>query len=69
MAPMHVDVCTRMALFDWRGPAAPGAEHAATAVQVPVYESLRDQEIERVGLLVRDQVCRGAYGQSAKLYP
>jgi hypothetical protein len=58
VAPMHVDVCTRMGLFDWKGPAAPGAEHAATAVQVPVYESLSDEEIERVGRLVREQVVR-----------
>jgi len=58
VAPMHVDVCTRMELFDWKGPAAPGADKAATAVQVPVYESLSDQEIERIGRLVRDQVRR-----------
>jgi perosamine synthetase len=58
VAPMHVDVCTRMELFGWKGPAAPGAERAATAVQVPVYESLSDQEIERIGRLVRDQVAR-----------
>jgi hypothetical protein len=56
VAPMHVDVCTRMDLFDWKGPAAAGAEKAATAVQVPVYESLSDQEIERVGRVVREQV-------------
>ena len=58
VAPMHVDVCTRMNLFDWRGPAAPGAEKASTAVQLPVYESLADREIERVGRLVREQVAR-----------
>ena len=56
VAPMHVDVCTKMELFDWKGPAMPGAENAATAVQVPVYESLSDQEIERVGRLLRAQV-------------
>jgi hypothetical protein len=57
---MHVDVCTKMALFGWKGRAMPGAEEAATAVQVPVYESLSDPEIERVGRLVREQVlqCR-----------
>ena len=55
VAPMHVDVCTRLDLFDWKGAAAPGADIAATAVQVPVYESLSDQEIERVGRLVRAQ--------------
>lgn len=58
VAPMHVDVCTKMELFAWSGPPAPGAEKAATAVQVPVYESLSDQEIERVGRLVREQVVR-----------
>ncbi len=58
VAPMHVDVCTTMDLFQWRGPAASGAEHASTAVQVPVYESLSDREIERIGRLVRRQVTR-----------
>jgi hypothetical protein len=58
VAPMHVDVCTRMELFDWNGPAAPGAERASSAVQLPVYESLSDREIERVGRLVRQQVAR-----------
>jgi hypothetical protein len=45
-----------MDLFGWRGPAAPGADRAATAVQVPVYESLQDEEVEHVGRLVREQV-------------
>jgi len=65
VAPMHVDVCTRMDLFGWSGPAAPGAERAAAAVQVPVYESLSDSEIERVGRLRRflsPQVARHARG-------
>ena len=58
VAPMHVDVCTRMELFGWTGPTMPGAETAATAVQVPVYESLQDREIERVGRIVKEQVMR-----------
>jgi perosamine synthetase len=58
VAPMHVDVCTKMELFGWTGGAMPGADTASTAVQVPVYESLSRQEIERVGRLVRDQVVR-----------
>jgi hypothetical protein len=33
---------------------------ASTAVQVPVYESLSDEEIVRVGRLVREQVARVA---------
>ena len=61
VAPMHVDVCTRMDLFGWSGPAAPGAERAAAAVQVPVYESLSDSEIERVGRLMRSEVMRLAH--------
>jgi dTDP-4-amino-4,6-dideoxygalactose transaminase len=60
VAPMHVDVCTRLPLFDWKGGAMPGADTAATAVQVPVYESLSDAEVERIGRLVRDQVTRRA---------
>ncbi len=60
VAPMHVDVCTRMELFDWQGPAAPGAEKAATSVQVPVYESLADHEIERIGRTVREELLRQA---------
>jgi dTDP-4-amino-4,6-dideoxygalactose transaminase len=58
VAPMHVDVCTKMDLFQWKGPAMAGAERASTAVQVPVYESLSNAEIERIGRLVRDQVMR-----------
>jgi perosamine synthetase len=58
VAPMHVDDCTKMPLFDWHGPPAPGAAKAMTAVQVPVYESLSDQEIERVGTLVRAQLLK-----------
>jgi dTDP-4-amino-4,6-dideoxygalactose transaminase len=58
VAPMHVDVCTGMELFGWTGAAMPGADTASTAVQVPVYESLSDEEIDRVGRLVREQVLR-----------
>jgi dTDP-4-amino-4,6-dideoxygalactose transaminase len=53
VAPMHVDVCTRVGLFQWQGPQAEGAERAATAVQIPVYESLADREVERIGQVVR----------------
>jgi dTDP-4-amino-4,6-dideoxygalactose transaminase len=58
VAPMHVDVCTRMELFGWSGPAAAGADQAATAVQLPVFESLSDREVDRVGRLVREKVMR-----------
>ena len=62
VAPMHVDVCTKMELFGWEGPPAPGASLASTAVQLPMYESLQDAEVERVGRLVRDQVTRLSAG-------
>ncbi|MDR1990529.1 MAG: DegT/DnrJ/EryC1/StrS family aminotransferase [Acidobacteriaceae bacterium] len=58
VAPMHVDICSEMPLFGWKGAAMPGARKAATAVQVPVYESLSDEEITRVGRLVRQQMLR-----------
>lgn len=58
VAPMHVDVCTRMAHFGWQGPPAEGADKAATAVQIPVYESLQDEEIARIGRTVKEQVLK-----------
>jgi perosamine synthetase len=64
VAPMHVDVCTSMPLFNWTGEAMPGAARAATAVQVPVYESLADHEVERVGRLLRRQVTHLADARS-----
>jgi len=64
VAPMHVDVCTRMPLFGWTGPTAPGAEKAATAVQVPVHESLNDRDIHRIGQRVRAEVLRRSNGGS-----
>src|SRR3954463_13208669 len=56
VAPMHVDVCSRMELFGWKRAPTPGADVAATAVQLPVYESLSEAEILRVGTLVKNQV-------------
>jgi hypothetical protein len=48
---LHVDVCTRLGLFG-AARAEPGADRAAEAVQIPVYESLdadlMDQVIETV---------------------
>jgi perosamine synthetase len=58
VAPMHVDVCTRVGLFQWNGPSAGGAERAATAVQIPVYESLSKNEVERIGRQVRQNLLR-----------
>jgi dTDP-4-amino-4,6-dideoxygalactose transaminase len=60
VAPMHVDVCTHVELFQWQGLPAEGAERAATAVQIPVYESLADREIERIGHCVREALLQQA---------
>lgn len=70
VAPMHVDVCTKMPLFGDGNRPMPGAERAATAVQVPVYESLSDAEVRRVGELVRAQVewCQRRPGGEAVLH-
>ena len=51
---LHADGVVRLGR---RGGAAARSK-AATAVQVPVYESLSDAEVERVGRLVREQVKR-----------
>lgn len=54
---LHVDVCTRIPMFNasmnGQGPAAPGAERASEAVQLPVYESLNDAQMARIADVVR----------------
>jgi dTDP-4-amino-4,6-dideoxygalactose transaminase len=55
---LHVDVCTQLPLFDGARVPAPGAERAATAIQLPVHESLTDAEVERVARVVREAIVR-----------
>jgi len=57
---LHVDVCTRLELFGFgeQPQSAPGAERAAEALQVPVYASLTDAEIDSVARRVRDVLAR-----------
>jgi len=62
VAPMHVDICSELDLFGWQGAPAPNAGVASKAVQLPMYESLLDSEVERVGRLVRTQVERLSVG-------
>jgi len=51
---LHVDVCTELPLFADLQPAdAPSASLAAGAIQIPVYESLSDDEVARVARVVR----------------
>ena len=52
---LHVDVCTTLPLFDGcPRDACPGATRAADAVQLPVYESLTDADIDRVGKVIAE---------------
>jgi len=48
---LHVDVCTRLDMFGTPRPS-PGADRGAQAVQLPVYESLTDDQITRVAQVV-----------------
>jgi hypothetical protein len=50
---LHVDVCTRVELFG-SPRACAGADRAAQAVQLPVYESLTDDQISRVARVVTE---------------
>ena len=55
---LHVDVCSRMPLFDEFQTSTPGAERAQQAIQVPVYASLIDEQMGRIATTVR-RVLRG----------
>jgi dTDP-4-amino-4,6-dideoxygalactose transaminase len=53
---LHVDVCSDMALFAGsrvEPEGAPGARHAAGAMQIPVYSTLTDAQAQRVADVVR----------------
>jgi dTDP-4-amino-4,6-dideoxygalactose transaminase len=54
---LHVDVCSDMELFAGSRvvpEGTPGARRAAGAMQVPVYSTLTDGQVERVARVVRD---------------
>ena len=54
---LHVDVCTNLELFsDLRSAPMPGANRASAAVQVPVYASLSDLQVDRIARTVRRAV-------------
>jgi perosamine synthetase len=50
---LHVDVCPSVPMFEAFKIDAPGALRAATAIQLPVYASLTDRQLDRVGRIVR----------------
>jgi len=53
---LHVDVCTTLPIFGNGHAPTPGAERAAEAIQLPVYASLRPEQVARVASVVREAV-------------
>jgi dTDP-4-amino-4,6-dideoxygalactose transaminase len=51
---LHVDVPPDMPLFEGARAERDGARRAAQAIQIPVYSSLTDEQVRRVGTVVRD---------------
>lgn len=51
---LHVDVPPDMELFAGAPAEADGARRASQAIQIPVYSSLRDDQVARVANVVRD---------------
>jgi dTDP-4-amino-4,6-dideoxygalactose transaminase len=50
---LHVDVCTRLPMFEPFWTPAPGADRAAEAVQLPVYSSLSEDQMRWISGTVR----------------
>jgi dTDP-4-amino-4,6-dideoxygalactose transaminase len=61
---LHVDICSELELFG-TPTAAPGASLAARTVQIPIYESLTDEQLDRVAAVVEEAVTSERAGQPA----
>jgi hypothetical protein len=53
---LHVDICTTLPIFGNGHAPAPGAERAANAIQLPVYASLKPEQVARIASVVREAV-------------
>jgi dTDP-4-amino-4,6-dideoxygalactose transaminase len=53
---LHVDLCEELPLFGVARPAAAGARQTTGTIQVPIYESLTDAQLDRVAAVMRDAV-------------
>ena len=53
---LHVDVCTRVPMFQPFATAAPGAETAGDSIQIPTYASLTTAQVDRIIEVVRSAV-------------
>jgi len=49
---LHVDVCPHMEIFGGNQAPVPGADATTEAVQIPIYESLSQEQIDRVARVV-----------------
>ncbi len=49
---LHVDVCPHMEIFGGSQSPVPGADATTEAVQIPIYESLSQEQIDRVARVV-----------------
>lgn len=57
---LHVDVCTRLESFRDAATASPGADATTSAIQIPVYQSLTEDETLRVAAIIRSAARRHA---------
>jgi dTDP-4-amino-4,6-dideoxygalactose transaminase len=57
---LHVDICPALSLFAGPHAPVPGADATTRTVQIPVYESLTDDLLDRVALVTRESVVAGA---------
>jgi dTDP-4-amino-4,6-dideoxygalactose transaminase len=63
---LHVDVCTTLDLFRASGSVATRALETTRTIQIPIYESLADEHLDRVAAVVGDAVrSLEAAGQAA----
>jgi dTDP-4-amino-4,6-dideoxygalactose transaminase len=53
---LHVDLCTELDLFGKSTWAAPGARATTHTIQIPVYEGLETDQLDRVAHVVREAV-------------
>jgi dTDP-4-amino-4,6-dideoxygalactose transaminase len=57
---LHADVCSKLPLFKNSWTNAPGANQAASVVQMPVYSGLSDHQVKHIAQQMRQLLSRGA---------
>lgn len=53
---LHVDLCPELALFGSGHAPCPGAKETTRTIQIPIYEKLSAEQLDRVGAVVSDAV-------------